>query len=253
MKIRTLIVDDEPVARRRLKRLLQDHRDIEILGECGDGTTAVAAIQEQHPDLVFLDVQMPEMNGFEVLQAIRPAQMPVVIFVTAFDEFALKAFEAQVLDYVLKPVGAERLRQAIARASTHLQGRDTLLLHQRLEGVLNDARGQGRISERLLVKTNGRIVFLKPKEVDWIEAVGDYVKLHVGAESHLLRGTLGDFDRRLAPEGFARIHRSRLVNLDRVKEVRPMFQSESVVVLRTGERLPASKTCLKDLQARLGT
>jgi two-component system, LytTR family, response regulator len=250
MSYRTLIVDDEPMARKRLKRFLGAVSDLNIVGECGDGRSALAGIREQKPDLVFLDVQMPEMSGFDVLRALSAGSLPVIVFVTAYDEFALRAFEAQALDYVLKPFREERIQQAVARARVHLQGRDSATFRRSLNELLETVSA-ARNSDRLLVKSEGRILFVKPAEIDWIEAVGDYVKLHVAAEAHMLRATMGEMEKRLGVTGFARIHRSRLVNLDRVKELRPMFQGESVVLLKNGTRLNASRGCLKDLQARL--
>jgi two-component system LytT family response regulator len=251
MQYRTLIVDDEPAARRRLKRFLSAASDLDIVGECGDGRAAVAAIRANKPDLVFLDVQMPEMSGFDVLRALTPDELPVVVFVTAFDEFALRAFEAQALDYVLKPFGERRIHQALERARVHLQGRDGANLQRRLANLL--ATPEARTpSERLLVKSEGRILFLKPAEIDWVEAVGDYLKLHVAGDSHLLRATMGEMETRLGAAGFARIHRSRLVNLDRVKELRPVSEGEAVIVLKNGTRLSASRSGIKDLKGLLG-
>jgi two-component system, LytTR family, response regulator len=252
MKLRVLIVDDEPTARRRLNRFLQKVADVQVLVECADGVEAVAAIREHQPDVVFLDVQMPEMDGFEVVRVIGVEQMPVVIFVTAFEQFALQAFEAQALDYLLKPFGEERVQQALDRARALLQGRSNLTLQQQLAGLLRATAGRNQAPARLLVKSNDRTLLLKPREIDWVEADGDYVRLHVGPESHLMRATLAEMERRLEPEGFVRVHRSRLVNLDRVREFRPLFQGESVVVLKDGVRLNASQTGMKQLQERLG-
>jgi two-component system, LytTR family, response regulator len=177
--------------------------------------------------------------------------LPVVVFVTAYDEFALRAFEAEALDYVLKPFREERLLQAVARARVHLQGRTSGKFQRDLRGLLEAVSAPRGNSDRLLIKAEGRILFIKPTEIDWVEAVGDYVKLHVAAESHMLRATMADMEKRLTPAGFARIHRSRLVNVDRIKELRPFFQGESIVVLKGGTRLSASRGCLKDLQDRL--
>jgi two-component system LytT family response regulator len=252
MQYRTLVVDDEPTARRRLKRFLSTATDLNIVGECADGKAAVAAIREKKPDLVFLDVQMPEMSGFEVLREIKDDPLPVVVFVTAFDEFALRAFEAQALDYVLKPFGERRIQQALERARVHLQGRSGAVLHRRLANLLACSSPSSNFSDRLLVKSEGRVLFLKPTEIDWVEAVGDYLKLHLAAESHMVRATMSEMEKRLDAAGFARIHRSRLVNLDRVKEVRPVFDGESIVVLKNGTRLGASRAGLKDLKGLLG-
>ncbi len=251
MKYRTLMVDDEPMARKRLHRFVSNIDDLEIIGECSNGPTSVTSIHEQKPDLVFLDVQMPGMSGFEVLQEVRRECLPVVIFVTAYDEFALRAFEAQALDYVLKPFRQERIVQAVDRARVHLQGRNSVRFRQDLSGLFDKISAAGNSLDRFLVKSEGRILFVKPTEIDWVEAVGDYVKLYLAAESHMLRATMADMEKRLTPAGFARIHRSRLVNLDSVKELRPLFQGESIVLLKNGTRLKASRGCLKDLQERL--
>ncbi len=258
MKLRALIIDDEPMARRRLGRLLGAYADIDVLGECGDGRSAVLAIEEHRPDLIFLDVQMPEMSGFDVLAALEPpAKMPAVIFVTAYDRFALQAFEAQAVDYLLKPFGEERVRRALERVRKFLAGDRQQSLEDRTAGLLRATAGI-RGAPCVLVRQRGRVLVLRPHEIDWIEAYGDYVRLHVrlaqgasGHEAHLIRGTLTDMEQRLGPHGFVRIHRSRLVNWDRVKELDLDAERESVVVLKDGARLNASRTCLKELQDRL--
>lgn len=251
MNIRTLIVDDEPLARQRLHRFLEPAPDIQLLTECGDGKAAVAAIQEHKPDLVFLDVQMPHLNGFEVLSAVGVEQMPVVIFVTAFDAFALQAFEAQALDYLLKPFGQDRVQQAVERARTFLEGHAKRSFQEHLAGLLR-ATEASRHATRVLVRNGDRMLVVGPAEVDWVEACGDYVRLHVGQQAHLLRSTLTDMEQRLKPEGFARIHRSRLVNLERIKEFITVSTAELLVVLKNDVRLNASPSFLKDLQRRLG-
>jgi two-component system, LytTR family, response regulator len=250
MKFRVLVVDDEPAPCRRLSRLLQELPDVEVLGECADGAAAVAAIHERQPNLVFLDVQMPEMNGFEVINAVGPDRMPLVVFVTAYDEFALQAFEAQALDYLLKPFGDERVRKALERARVFLAGGEQKSFQAQLSTLLRVASDNWQIP-CLLVKSGDRTLLLRPREIDWIEADDDYVHLHIGQESHLLRATLGKLEQRLSSEGFVRIHRSRLVNLERIKEFRPLFHGESVVVLKNGTRLNASQSCLRNLQERL--
>ena len=250
MNLRVLIVDDEPLARQRLQRLLRAEADIEVLAECDEGRTAVVAIQEHRPDLVFLDVQMPEMNGFDVLAAVGAKQMPAVIFVTAYDRFALQAFEAQAVDYLLKPFGEERVRKALERARQFLAGGARRALEEQMAGLLR-ATAAVRGAACVLVKRQGRVLVLRPSEIDWIEAYGDYVRLHVRQEAHLLRATLTDMEQKLGPQGFVRIHRSRLVNWERVREFVAEGERESVVVLKDGARLNASPTCLKDLQQRL--
>lgn len=251
MNIRTVIVDDEPLARRRLQRFLQSASDVEIVAECGDGNAAVAAIREHEPDLVFLDVQMPSLNGFEVLNAVGMERMPVVIFVTAFDSFAVQAFEAQALDYLLKPFGEDRVAKALERARTFLEGGAKRAYQEHLAELLR-ATGSGRNTARVLVRNADRVLVVEAAEIDWVEAYGDYVRLHVGQQAHLLRSTLTEMEQRLKPEGFARIHRSRLVNLDRIREFNTVSPTELLIVLKNGARLNASPTYLKELQRRLG-
>jgi two-component system LytT family response regulator len=248
MQLRVLIVDDEPMARHRLRRFLQKAPEVTVVAECDDGACAVAAIQEHVLDVVFLDVQMPKLNGLDVVRTIGAEKMPAVIFVTAFDRFALQAFEAEALDYLLKPFGEERVRKALARVRTFLNGSARGDFQERLAGLLT-ATGNNK-SNCLFVRDKDRVLVLKPSEIDWVEADGDYVRLHVGQEAHFIRSTMTHMEERLASEGFVRIHRSRLVNLDRIKELRPLFQGESVVVLKNGARLNASHGCLKELQNR---
>jgi two-component system LytT family response regulator len=251
MKYRVLIVDDEPMARKRLKRLLSGAADFQVTGEAHNGAAAVTAIRELRPDLVFLDVEMPEMNGFEALAQIPIDDRPVAIFVTAFDEFALEAFESRALDYVLKPVSEERLLQALERARIHLWGTERADFQTRMTDFLANVAAPSRKEDRIVVKVDGRMILLNASEIDWIEAVGDYVKVHAGLEGHLMRATMAEMERRLGPEGFVRIHRSRLVNLDRVRELRPLFQGESMVVMKNGDKLPGNRTCVKTIQERL--
>src|SRR5262245_58913539 len=187
MRIRTLIVDDELMARKRLKRLLFQEPEAEIIGDCSNGREATSAIEKLTPDLVFLDVQMPEMDGFEVLQAIGAKAMPVVIFVTAYDEFALKAFEAHAIDYLLKPFDHDRFRKAFQRAKTYLKGRKSDAMNERLSALVDRLGDRTGNDSRLALKTNGRLLFLNVEEIDWVEAVGNYVGFHVGRENHLLR------------------------------------------------------------------
>ena len=250
MKLSVLVVDDEPVARRRLKRLLLKSPDVMVVGECEDGPSAIAAIQRQHLDIVFLDVQMPNLNGFEVVRAVGTERIRALIFVTAFDQFALQAFEAQAIDYLLKPFGEERVRRALARARAFLNGSEHEAFQGRLNALLT-ATAAPHV-HCLLVRQGDRQVPLKPREIDWVEAEGDYVRIHAGTEGYFVRSTMAQMEKRLATEGFVRIHRSRLVNFDRIKELRPLSQGESVVVLKTGSRLAASQAGLKNLQERFG-
>jgi two-component system, LytTR family, response regulator len=250
-KIRTLVVDDEPLARERLTSLLSAEQDIEVVGQCRDGEEAVTAIVDHSPDLVFLDVQMPAMNGFEVIDAVGPERMPLVIFVTAYDQHALRAFQVRALDYVLKPFDRERFQEALQRARAHIQRDETGDLGRRLLALVKDLRRDQPKTDRLVVKSGGRLFFLRADEIDWIEASGNYVRLHVGTTSHLLRETMNAIEGRLDPEKFFRIHRSRIVNMERIQEMQPWLNGEYAVVLRTGTRLTLSRGYREKLQERL--
>ena len=251
-KIRTLVVDDETLARERVLSLLQQEIDVEVVGECSDGGQAVAAIQEQSPDLVFLDVQMPGCDGFEVLKTISPDRMPTVIFVTAYDEYALRAFEVHALDYLLKPFGKDRFQETLRHAREALEARRAGDLGRRLLAMVNDIKPEPQSVERLVVKSGGRVFFLRTDEIDWIEAAGNYVRLHLGQESHLFRETMNRMETRLDGRRFSRIHRSRIVNTERIKELQPWFNGDHVVVLRDGTRLTLSRLYKDKLQQRLG-
>jgi two-component system LytT family response regulator len=250
-KIRTLVVDDEPLARERLTSLLSAEQDIEVVGQCRDGEEAVTAIVDHSPDLVFLDVQMPAMNGFEVIDAVGPERMPLAIFVTAYDQHALRAFQVRALDYVLKPFDRERFQEALQRARAHIQRDETGDLGRRLLALVKDLRRDQPKTDRLVVKSGGRLFFLRADEIDWIEASGNYVRLHVGTTSHLLRETMNAIEGRLDPEKFFRIHRSRIVNMERIQEMQPWLNGEYAVVLRTGTRLTLSRGYREKLQERL--
>jgi two-component system LytT family response regulator len=250
-KIRTLVVDDEPLARERLTSLLAAEPDIEVLGQCRDGEEAVRGIMDHTPDLVFLDVQMPAMNGFEVIEAVGSERMPLVIFVTAYDQHALKAFQVRALDYVLKPFDRERFQEALQRARAQIQRDETGDLGRRLLALVKDLRRDQPKTDRLVVKSGGRLFFLRTDEIDWIEAAGNYVRLHVGTTSHLLRETMNAIEGRLDAEKFFRIHRSRIVNMERIQEMQPWLNGEYAVVLRTGTRLTLSRGYREKLQERL--
>jgi two-component system LytT family response regulator len=251
-KIRTLIVDDEPLARERLASLLSAETDIDIIGQSRDGEEAAAAIQEHSPDLVFLDVQMPQLNGFEVIETIGSDRMPLVIFVTAYDQHALRAFQVRALDYLLKPFDRDRFAEALQRARSQIERQETGDLGRRLLALVKDLRKDQPRSERLVVKSGGRLFFLRTDEIDWIEAAGNYVRLHVGNTSHLLRETMNAIEGRLDPEKFFRIHRSRIVNMERIQELQPWLNGEYAVVLRNGTRVTLSRGYREKLQDRLG-
>jgi len=247
-KIRTLIVDDEALARERLRRLLAEASDIEVMGECTNGREAVDAIRRDSPDLVFLDIQMPELDGFGVLAALAGAQLPCVVFVTAHDKFALKAFEVHAVDYLLKPFDRERFATALQRAVDRVRRHETGRLNERLSALLADVRPAPKHPHRLAIKTEGRVMFLKTDDIDWIEAADNYVSIHVGNESHLLRETMTSIEARLSPEKFLRISRSSIVQVDRIKELQPLFHGEYAVILRNGTRLTLSRGYREKLQ-----
>ena len=241
MNIRTLIVDDEPLARARLRRFLAEHPEVEVIGECGNGKDAVDAIRKDAPDLVFLDIQMPEMTGFDAIGKLKRNEMPTVIFVTAYDQYALQAFEVHALDYLLKPFTRERLASAVERAKAQVKHRQRGELDERLESLLSDLRTERKYLDRLVVKTGGRVYFLKTDEIDWIEAAGNYLKLHIGRDAHMIRETMNSIEAKLDPDKFLRIHRSTIVNIDRIKELHPMFSGDYSVILKNGAELSLSR------------
>jgi two-component system, LytTR family, response regulator len=245
--IRVLVVDDEPLARSGIAALAARDPELDVVGECGDGRTAVAAIGELAPDLVLLDVQMPEMDGFGVLQTIGAERMPAVIFVTAYDQFAVRAFEVNALDYLLKPFDDERFMAAIARAKKVLSEDDLGDLKERLLGLL----GTRPYLTRLVVKNAGRVTFVRVEEIDWIEAADYYVRLHVARKSHLLRETMSALETQLDPTRFFRVHRSAIVNLDRLVEIQPYFHGEHVLVLADGSKLKLSRGRKEKLESVL--
>ncbi len=252
MRIRTLIVDDEPLGRERIRSLLEGDPEIEIAGECGSGLEALEAIEQAKPDLVFLDVQMPEMDGFEVLSALESEQMPVVIFVTAYDKYAVRAFEVHALDYLLKSFDRDRFEAALRRAKSEIAQRQGTRIDPRLTALLDDLQRQKKILIRLVVRSGGRISFLRAEEIDWIEAADNYALLHAGRDKHLVRETMSSLADRLDPEKFQRIHRSTIVNLDRVRELEPLFHGDYLVRLRDGTELTLSRNYREKLERPLG-
>lgn len=252
MTIRTLIVDDEPLARERLATFLQASPDIELIGECGDGRQAVETIRSAAPDLVFLDIQMPEIDGFGVVEALQGDAVPVIVFVTAYDRYALKAFEVHAVDYLLKPFDRERFEIALGRAVDRVRARQGDGIQEQLASLLADLRPKNRAPDRLVIKSEGRVLFLRMEEIDWVEASDNYVNLHVGTESHLLRETMGSLESRLPTDRFLRISRSTMVNIERIKELQPMFHGEYTVILRNGTRLTLSRGYRDKLQPLLG-
>jgi len=245
-------VDDEPLARERIRRLLQKEADIEIVGECADGNEALAAIGEQQPDLVFLDVQMPELDGFGVLEQLGREATPAIVFVTAHDRFALRAFEVHALDYLLKPFDGERFRKALERARDRIQHRQTGDLSRRISDLLADFKSGAPPQNRLAVKSGGRVLFLKIEDIDWVEAADNYVNLHIGNEAHLHRETMTAMEGKLPADKFMRVSRSTIVNIERIKELQPLFHGEYAVILRNGTRLTLSRSHREELNRLLG-
>ena len=246
-KIRALIVDDEPLARKRLLTLLHKEPDIEVVGEADGGTSAVAGILSLEPDLVFLDIQMPGMDGFAVLRAVAGKHLPLVIFVTAYDEHAIRAFEVQAVDYVLKPVVEKRFREAVRRAVDRLGAAGADAIRRQMAALLERLPASSP-SDRLAVRSGERTIFVRFDDVDWIDVEGDYARLHVGKETHLLRETLSDLERRLPAARFLRIHRSFIVQSDRIQSVQPWFKGDYVIILRDGTRLQSGRTYRQRVQ-----
>ncbi|HKG58606.1 MAG TPA: LytTR family DNA-binding domain-containing protein [Pyrinomonadaceae bacterium] len=257
-KIKTIIVDDEPLARRNLRVLLERDPQIEIVDECRNGREAVKTINTLSPDLIFLDIQMPEMDGFDVLARVGPEHIQAIIFVTAFDQYALKAFDVHALDYLLKPFDDERFARALERAKSQIAAREINQLSERLLALLEERETErkgsnrdARYLTRLMIKASSRMMLLKVDEIDFIEADGNYAKLHAGRKTHLLREKMNDLEGRLDPAKFVRIHRSIIVNLERIKEMHPHFNGDYVVVLEDGRQLRLSRTRREQLEARL--
>jgi two-component system LytT family response regulator len=249
VRITTLIVDDEELARERVRSLLATDRDLELVGECSNGLEAVEAIRNLSPKLVFLDVQMPELDGFGVLEAVGPAAVPAVVLVTAHDQYALRAFEYVALDYLLKPFDEARFRSAVERAKASIRSGDRDRQRRQLDGLL-ESLGRGPL-RRLVVKESGRIFFVDTTDVRWIEAQGNYVQIHAAGDSHLVRRSMKGLMSRLDPARFLRIHRSIIVNIDRVKELRPLFHGEYSLLLDDGTELTSNRSFKDDLQRLL--
>jgi two-component system LytT family response regulator len=253
-----LIVDDESLARERIRTLLHGDPDIDVVGEIGDGRSAVRALAESPHDLVFLDVQMPELGGFEVLETLcslqkaePEIQVPAVVFVTAYDRYALRAFEVHALDYLLKPFDVERFEKTLARVKVQLARLRGEALSHELAALLDERRRSSPFVDKFVVRSRGRIVFVRSEEIDWIEAAGNYVAIHVGARNHLLRETMSHLESQLDPTHFMRIHRSFIVPLDRIEELNVSERGDYEVALRNGTRLASSRTYYRRLKKRL--
>jgi len=256
--MRTLIVDDEPAAREGLRHLLAADPEIEVVGECRDGRAAVAAIREQTPELIFLDIQMPELDGLGMLREVAPEQRPVVVFVTGYGGYALQAFEVHAVEYLLKPFTDDRFREALRQAKLQVRrtrmdelGREIASLAE-TAGPAPTAPAPASYRSRLVVKSGGNVALVPVEEIDWIDADGDYVRIHVGKAAHTVRETMNHLETELDPARFVRIHRSTIVHLARVKELQPFYRGEYVALLHDGTRLKLSRGCRSVLEARLG-
>jgi two-component system LytT family response regulator len=247
--LRALIVDDEPPARDLIATLLRTEPDVEIVGQCANGREGVSAILRFEPDLVFLDVQMPGLDGFEVLANLRGAPMPQIVFVTAFDRHAIRAFQVNAIDYVLKPFEYERLGQAVQRVRDRISAQQDTAYRGNVLRLLDEQRRRATEWDRIAVRETNRTVFIKPPEIDWAEAEGNYVRLHVGSNAYLLRETMNALEGRLADAKFVRISRSLLVNLERVREWQPLFHGDAVLILQDGRRLTATRAYRDRLDA----
>jgi two-component system LytT family response regulator len=251
-RIKAIIVDDEPLAREKIRDMLKDDPSIEVVAECASGAKAVSAIEKLHPDLLFLDIQMPQMDGFAVLKTIPQENLPHVIFVTAHDQYALKAFEVYALDYLLKPFDKERFRTALKRAKSQVRRDQSSQVSSGILALLEELQESNRHLDRLVIKNSGRIHFIKTIDIDWIEADGNYVRIHAGKESHLLREPISSLETQLNAKKFLRIHRSTIVNLDRIHELQPWFHGEYRIILKDGTQLMLSRSYRDRLQQVLG-
>lgn len=249
MTLRTLIVDDEAIARRRVRRLLRDEPGIEVVGECGDGLSAIGEIDARRPDLILLDVQMPGLDGFSVVERLATPRPPAIIFVTAFDRYAMRAFDVHAIDYLLKPFSRERFRLALQRARERIGMRDG---HAGLRALFEQLNTRPRYLSRLSVRGRGRIVLLDVETIDWLQAADNYVTVHAGSREYLLRETLSALEDQLDPACFVRIHRSTIVRLDRIVELQPATHGDFDVRLRDGTVLTLSRTSREQLERALG-
>lgn len=251
-RVRVLVIDDETLGRKKICRMLKDDPEVELAGEHAGGAEAVAMIHALNPDLLFLDINMPEMDGFALLEEVDAAKMPFVVFITAYDQYALRAFQVHALDYLLKPFDRERFFQALSRAKVSIRQSRNEEVNQRLLALLRDVNTTDNSVDRIMVKTNGSISFLRSEEIDWIEAQGAYVCLYTQGRKHLLREKIGDLELQLTQKRFVRIHRSTIVNIDRIKEMQPLFYGEYAVILNDGTRLTMSRSFRERVFTHLG-
>lgn len=251
MSIKTIIVDDVELAREHVKILLND-AEIEIVAECENGREAIETIQHLKPDLVFLDVQMPKIGGFEVIETIGAEKMPPVIFVTAYDEFALRAFEVNAVDYLLKPFDEERLAKAVERAKREIKNQEpSAEIEEKLRKLLKEVKTEPQYLKRIPVKSSRGTTLVLTEEIDWIAASGHYLELHAGSDKHLIREKLSQIETRLDPRKFIRIHRSTIVNIDHIKSLHPLFNGDQLIIMKDGQELNLSRTYCEKLMSRL--
>src|SRR5256714_11732212 len=251
-KIRVVIADDEVLARKFIRRMLKQDPEVELVAECANGAEAVAMIRKEKPDLVFLDVQMPEMNGFSVLDAVKLDHLPEIIFTTAYEAYAIRAFELHALDYLLKPFDQVRFKAALRYAKERIDSQQNEEKHLQIGTLLESIRAQRQYLDRVIIRSDGRITFLHTREIDWLEADDKYVHLHTGKGTRMVRQTLSAMESQLDPKKFLRVHRSAIVNLDRIKELQPLFNGEHSLVLEDGTRLTLSRKYKDKLFELLG-
>ncbi len=246
-----IIVDDEPLARERIRSLIEERGDIEIIRECKDGREAVVALLDERPDLVFLDIQMPEMDGFEVIASIDDEHLPAIIFITAFDEYAIRAFEVNAIDYLLKPINPARFEKAVSRAIDRLSWREKKESDKTLRDFIERLQLERGYTSRFVVRNQSKLYFVRASDVDWIDSAANYARLHVSGKEHLVRETLKSIEARLNPEVFVRLHRSAIINVERIASVEPHFHGEYVVTMADGAKLTTSRTHSSKLRAIL--
>jgi len=251
-RLRVMVIDDEPLGRQKIQILLKDDPTVEVVAESAGGDNAIHQIRTLHPDLIFLDVQMPGKDGFAILRELDQEDLPLVVFVTAYDQHAVEAFRVHALDYLLKPFDRERFLEALGRAREQMAQQRHGDTGRRLLNMLGSTPGKDVPAGRLMLKTGGKILFLRAEEIDWVEAQGDYVCLHAGQRKHLMREKISDLEQQLPYSSFVRIHRSTIVNIDRIKEMQPLFYGEYSVVLHDGTRLTLSRSFREKVFHRLG-
>ncbi len=251
--IRAMIVDDEPLAREKVSLFASSEPDLEVVATCSNGVEALSSFNTHTPDLIFLDIQMPELNGFDFLRQLKTDTMPGIIFITAYDEFALRAFEYHALDYLLKPFDKERFHRAVHHATVSMSTKEEKeKSHKQVVTLLESLKKDSSSLERLIVKTNGRVLFLKVNDIDWMEAAGNYIKLHVGNETHLIRETMNSLEQQLNGKIFVRVHRSTIINIDRIKELQPWFNGDYKITLTTNVQVIMSRGYRKHFSSIIG-